>query len=203
MSTQYTGPDYYRYGDHTFAGNVLILTADFRRWSEARIKDYLQNNGLRTDGPMKHVTRTERDAGNKTIDEYHERYAEMHAFCCIIGCWQSAALFARKEGDRDNSRLCPNNPQPAVPTTIAKFIAWKTTPDAGVCKFEGETVVDVNNLPLKPRSQQWRAPGNVDKFIACVKALHLTYDNLRSPYQNVCDDCVNLNPGQRDGQQDP
>ena len=177
-----------------FAGNSIIITAEFRSWAENRIRDYVKKNDLRTDGPMQHVTRRERDAGSKTLDEYHERYAEMHAFCCIIGCWQSAALFARKEGDRDNPRLCPTNPHPAVPETVAKFIAWKCTPTAEVCKFDGKTIVDVNNIPLKPRTQQWKAPSNVDKYVASVKALHVTYDNLRGIYQNVCEECLKLNP---------
>ena len=34
---------------------------------------------------------------------------------------------------------------------------------------------------------------NVDKFIASVKVLHLTYENLRQPYQNWCGDCLQLN----------
>ena len=198
MAPRFMDGEIYSYSDRAFNGTTLKLTASFRAWAEAQILLYLQNNNLDTTGDMISVTRTERDAGQRTLGEYHERYREMHIFACILGDWRTASIFARRETDRDNPRLCPNNPQPADPETIAKFIAWKCTPfDAtndGVCKFEGKAVTDVNNVPLRVRSQQWRAPCNVDKFIASVKALHLTYENLRQPFQNRCRECLQLNP---------
>ena len=139
------------------------------------------------------VDRTLRGAGKKALSAYHERMSEIFLFSCVLGDWQTATLFCRNVGDseEDNplSRMCPANPEPAKPETLAKFMQWKTTKDDEVHMFQDKEICDISGKPLKKCKQQWKTPTNIDLFMAVVSAVHNVYPELQGDYILTCSDC--------------
>jgi hypothetical protein len=55
--------------------------------------------------------------GSPTLPSYHNCFENICAFSGLIGDYQTSCLFDRK--------LCPQNPYPAIPKTIAMYYCWK------------------------------------------------------------------------------
>jgi hypothetical protein len=157
----------------------------------------VKNKNQDMETSMVAVNRTGRGANKKNIANYHNRYSELFSFACLIGDWRTATLCCRSTGEDTDAfpRMCPANPEPALPETIVKYMLWKTCLDGQVVLFQGVPVKDCGGNELVPCNQQWKAPVNVDKFLAAVTALHSIYPNLDGDYIEKCPVCFSLNSG--------
>jgi hypothetical protein len=162
-----------------------------------QIREYVKKRGLDMEGEMIRVSRTQRGADVGTLNEYHGRYSELFTFACVIGDWRTATLFCRNEETLEDPEfcLCPADPEPAVPETIAKFALWKTCEKNERVVYEGKEVLDFAMSPLKVLPfKQWNAPGNIFKYFAAVSAVHNVYPDLNGKYMESCKNCEKENP---------
>ena len=141
------------------------------------------------------VDRTLRGAQQKALNAYHDRMSKVFLFACVLGDWQTATIFCRNEGDIESenplSRLCPANPEPAVPETLVKFMLWKTCKPDEVPMFQKKPICCYHGRPLKKMErQQWKTPSNIDIFMAVVSAVHNVYPDLLGDYITLCSACV-------------
>ena len=121
------GEPMYYYNDKAFGKKILTLSPGYAEFSKSQIRLYVQKRGLDMESEMVQVSRTVNGAKPCTLNEYHGRFSELFNFACVTGDWRTATLFCRNEetvGDPE-FRLCPSDPEPAVPETIAKFMLWK------------------------------------------------------------------------------
>jgi hypothetical protein len=122
------GERIYKYNEKIIGLTFLTLTPGYREFAKNKIREYVKKRGLDMDGEMVRVSRTTNGAKTCTLTEYHGRYAELFNFACVTGDWRTATLFCRNEETKDDPDfcLCPADPEPAVPETVAKFMLWKT-----------------------------------------------------------------------------
>ena len=176
----------------------MTLTPAYREFSKIQIREYVRAKGLDMHSEMIRVSRTMNGAKDCTLNEYHGRYSELFTFSCVTGDWRTATLFCRNEETLEDPefRLCPADPEPAVPETIAKFVLWKTCEKNKNVMYEGKKVCDFAKSPLIKELpfQQWNAPCNIDKYFAAVAAVHNVYPDLNGKYQESCKHCEKENP---------
>ena len=61
--------------------------------------------------------------------------------------------------------------------------------------YEGKKVLDFAMSPLKELPcQQWKAPCNIDKYLAAVAAVHNVYPYLNGKNMESCISCEKENP---------
>ena len=141
------GETIYYYNHKKVGKSFLCLSPAYRQFSKIKIREYVKKRGLDMDGEMVRVARTAGGAKNATLTDYHGRYSELFNFACVTGDWRTATLFCRNEETLEDPEfcLCPSNPEPAIPETIAKFMLWKTCEEKKLVSYEGKKSVRYHN----------------------------------------------------------
>ena len=147
------------------------------------IKNFIQTRRLDSTVQLA-ITTTIRGSkeGAPSLNEYHVYLAMLGRFAALVGDYRTACIC-----DRD---MCPRNPLPADPKTIARFYHWKSggSNDVLLDPSTGEIVKDIDGNILLCTGE-WNSPSCINEMQAALTNLHRTYANLRGAYQDECKDC--------------
>jgi hypothetical protein len=171
------------FGERSFG-----LSPDDERYRVLQVQAFILEHGLDTSIQVEfNTTCRGLRKGSSTIKDYSYYLQNICVFSGLIGDYQTSCLFDRE--------LCPRNPLPAVPETIALYYRWKSGK-------KGEALVDKNNAPVKMVASgdvvqctgDWKSPSPLAKARAAFLNIHILYDELRGEYEHSCPECCELNP---------
>lgn len=158
------------------------ITQDTNESGVIGIKMFIKDNNLNDSEPPLNITTGNCTDNPNTLKDYSNRWADICRFCMIIGDYQSATLLDRT--------LCPSNPFPMLPSTIAQYFDYCTLPKGRTLLKPGSTeeVKDISGNTVECTGR-WNAPINIEKCKTAIELLHTKYDNLNGPYRPKCELC--------------
>jgi hypothetical protein len=147
-------------------------------WQEAeaiqKILNFVIENDLVIGDSGEVVGETTRNAGPGTINEHRMIWQQLRGFAILREDFQSATILSRD--------MCPVNPLPVKPETLAEFLLWKTQ-DRGNTLYEFQSTLEVRirtdegTAPF-PCTGDWKSPGPIRKFRGAISYLHNMYKHL-------------------------
>ena len=159
------------------------ITPEINDLGVAGITCFIKENNLNNKQPPLNITSGNSTDNQNTLKDYSNRWADICRFCMIIEDYQSATLL--------NRTLCPSNPFPMLPSTIAQYFDYCTLPKGQPLLKSGSTeqVLDGSGTAVLCTGR-WNAPINIEKCKTAIDLLHTKYDNLNGPYRPTCEICL-------------
>lgn len=163
-----------------------VIDEEVQRRGELGIRNFMQVNNLQIpENPVEICTTTD-SACATTLKIYSDRWEDLLRFCYLRGDYRSACIL--------NRRICPSNPLPCKPETLAEYIEYKSSLSDTLLNIHGTTVpaLDVLGKPIYCQNA-WHAPTPIMQYLAAILKVHKYYEDLRGMYVEACIECKNLN----------